>query len=95
MWLEEPILRAFIEGRRGNSWRLRGQSRVNAIDLLRGNLNWCIAFIPRRILDALHATRPHMVKHLAMSRQGCQHLAGQFGGLLEIAFRHAHIVHTS
>ena len=95
MWLEEPILRAFIEGRRGNPWRLRGQSRVNAIDLLRGNLNWCIAFIPRHILDALHATRPHMVKHLAMSRQGCQHPAGKFGGLLEIAFCDACIIHAS
>ena len=95
MWLEEPILRAFIDSRRGNSWRLRAQPRVNAIDLLRGNLNSCIAFIPARILDALHAARPHMVQHLAMSRQGCQHLAGQFGGLLEIAFRYAHIVHTS
>ena len=95
MWLKDPILRAFIEGRRGNSWRLRAQPRVNAIDLLRGNLNSCIAFIPARILDALHAARPHMVQHLAMSRQGCQHLAGQFGGLLEIAFRYAHIVHTS
>ena len=95
MWLKDPILRAFIDSRRGNSWRLRAQPRVNAIDLLRGNLNSCIAFIPRHILDALHATRPHMVKHLAMSRQGCQHPAGKFGGLLEIAFRHAHIVHTS
>ena len=95
MWLEEPILRAFIEGRRGNSWRLRGQPRVNAIGPLCRNLNSCIASIPMRILDALHAARPHMVQHLSMSRQGCQHPAGQFGGLLEIAFRHAHIVHTS